>query len=305
MIQAGAHQVAAQAIFFTHHRHFGQVFIEGQLRGVLDEIRNAKQHAQRQIHQVFTQGFRPDHPAHPPAAHGVGFRQTVDGRGAFGHARQTRRADVLALEQQLAVDLVADQPQVMTNAQCGQGFPGHQWQAGAGWVVWTIEQQGAGLRCDQCRDIRRVDAKTILRTHWHRHHFRPAGAEHAFVGDVHRFGNQHFVARVEQALHHRIHRALRAGEDDHMLGIHHLPAALVMASGDTAAQTLAATHRRVVRVAGQQTINGRVDDGYWRVEIRVANRQQQDIDTLLAQLKRSIVNLPGRRSVTGDSLGQG
>ncbi|MNU80881.1 hypothetical protein D3C71_705280 [compost metagenome] len=90
-----------------------------------------------------------------------------------------------------------------------------------------------------------------------------------------------------------------------MLGIHHLPAALVMASGDAAAQALAATHRRVVRVAGQQTINGRVDDGYWRVEIRVANRQQQDIDTLLAQLKRSIVNLPGRRSVTGDSLGQG
>ncbi|MCY1375823.1 hypothetical protein D9M69_632660 [compost metagenome] len=76
-------------------------------------------------------------------------------------------------------------------------------------------------------------------------------------------------------------------------------------AGDAVAQALAAAHRRVVRVAGQQTANRGLDDGLWGVEIRVADRQQQDIDTLLAQRQRSIVNPPGCRSVTGDSLGQG
>ncbi|MCY1251342.1 hypothetical protein D9M72_650960 [compost metagenome] len=90
-----------------------------------------------------------------------------------------------------------------------------------------------------------------------------------------------------------------------MLRIHGLAATPAMMAGDAVAQALAAAHRRVVRVAGQQTANRGLHDGLWGVEIRVTDRQQQDIDTLLAQRQRSIVNLPGRRSVTGDSLGQG
>ena len=63
-----AQQVATLAIFVAHQCHLRQVGIKGQLRGVLDEIRNAEQHAQRQVDQVFTQGLWPDRPAHPPTA---------------------------------------------------------------------------------------------------------------------------------------------------------------------------------------------------------------------------------------------
>ncbi|MNR52671.1 hypothetical protein D3C85_1725530 [compost metagenome] len=90
-----------------------------------------------------------------------------------------------------------------------------------------------------------------------------------------------------------------------MVGVHFLAAAPLMTTGDAAAQCASAAYIRVMGVTGQQAIDGGVNDGQRRVEIRIADRQQQHIDALLAQFQRSIVNLPGCRSVTGDSLGQG
>ena len=57
----------------------------------------------------------------------------------------------------------------------------------------------------------------------------------------------------------------------------------------------------------------RVDDAGWKSlgeggEERLEEENadlRADVDALFAQVQRSIVNLPGRRTVTGDSLGQG
>ncbi|MCY1376571.1 hypothetical protein D9M69_640720 [compost metagenome] len=90
-----------------------------------------------------------------------------------------------------------------------------------------------------------------------------------------------------------------------MFAIHHLATALPMPAGNAVAQPTTAAHFRIVRITGQQAGDGGLDNGLRRIEVGVANGQQQDVDALFAQVQRSIVNLPGRRTVTGDSLGQG
>ena len=64
--------------------------------GLLHEPRQAVEHAQGEVFQVFGELARGHHPAQAPAAHGMGLGQAVERRGALGHARQARRADVLA-----------------------------------------------------------------------------------------------------------------------------------------------------------------------------------------------------------------
>ncbi|MNH22149.1 hypothetical protein D3C79_819920 [compost metagenome] len=179
---------------------------------------------------------------------------------------------MLALKQQLAVHLIGDQPQVVVDAQLRQALPGSLGQARAGGVVRTVEQQGARACGDQPGDIVGVDPKALLRVHRHRYHPRGAGAEHGLIGDVHRLGDDDFVTRVEQALGHAIQRALRTGQHHDFQRVDRLPTAAGVVSGDGAAQSLAPAHVGIMGMAGTQAVDGGVDDGLWRIEIRVTDR---------------------------------
>lgn len=212
---------------------------------------------------------------------------------------------LLALVKQIAVDLVADQPQIVTHAQRRQRLPDQQGKARAGRIIGTVEQHRAGLRRDPRGDIGGVNAKAVFRSYRYRHHRRAARAEHPLVGHVHWLGDDHLVTRIQQALSDRIHRALRAGQHDHVLGIHHLTAAPLVASGDQLAQRQSATHFGIMRIASQQAVDGAVNDRQRRVEIRITHAQQQNVDSLGAQRQRAVMNLPGRCPLPGDALGQG
>ncbi|MNL32673.1 hypothetical protein D3C87_1545380 [compost metagenome] len=195
------------------------------------------------------QGWRRHHPADTPAGHGVGFRQAVEGRGALGHARQARRADVFAFEQQFAVDLIGNQPQVVADAQLSQGGPGAARQTRAGRVVRAVQCQRPGARSDARGDIFGQHAKAVFRAYGHRHHHGTASTEYRFVGDVHGLGDDHFVTRIEYALGHAEQRTLRPGQYGDLIGRNALAAALLMTPGDGFTQGTLAAHLGIVRVA--------------------------------------------------------
>ena len=126
--KAAADRVAAAAEPLAHAGHLGE--LAGQRHGgrVLDERRQAVEHAQRQVGHVARELGRADQPADAPAGHGVRLGQAGDGDGALGHAGQGGRGHVLALVEQRGVDLVGDQPEVVAPAQLGHGLelgPGH------------------------------------------------------------------------------------------------------------------------------------------------------------------------------------
>ncbi|MNH04300.1 hypothetical protein D3C79_635910 [compost metagenome] len=234
----------------------------------------------------------------------MGLGQAVDRRRALGHARQAAGADVLAVVQQLAVDLIGDQPQVMGNAQLGQRLPGSARQAGAGGVVRAVQGQGAGLAGDARGDIFGLDPEAVLRAHRHRDHRGATGAEHRLIGDVHGLGDNHFVAGVEHALGHAEQRTLGPGQHRHLIGGGRLAAALLMPAGNGLAQGQLAAYVGVMGVAVLQAVDGGLDDRRRGVEIRVANRQQQHVFAFFQQFQGAVVDVPGSGAVTGDTLGQ-
>ncbi|MNP77692.1 hypothetical protein D3C76_1751640 [compost metagenome] len=59
-----------------------------------------------------------------------------------------------------------------------------------------------------------------------------------------------------------------------------------------------------MRVSGTQTVHGSLDNRLRGIEIRVADRQQENLAPLLAQFQRAVVDVPGSSTVTGDTLGE-
>ncbi|MCY1373764.1 hypothetical protein D9M69_610580 [compost metagenome] len=77
-----------------------------------------------------------------------------------------------------------------------------------------------------------------------------------------------------------------------------------MPGGDPLAQGELAAHIGIVGVAIEQAVDGGLDYGLRGVEIRVADRQQQDVFASRLALQGTVVDVPGRRAVAGDALGQ-
>ncbi|MNF78067.1 hypothetical protein D3C84_602300 [compost metagenome] len=144
----------------------------------------------------------------------------------------------------------------------------------------------------------------MLGTHRHRYHLRCAGTEHCLVGDIHRLGDDDLVTGIEQALGHAIQGTLRAGQHHHLLRIDPLTTLTRLLAGNGLAQAKTATHIGVVRVTGTQTVYGSLDNRLRGIEIRVADRQQENFAPLPLQLQRAVVDVPGSSTVTGDTLGE-
>ncbi|MCY1453590.1 hypothetical protein D9M71_705960 [compost metagenome] len=99
-------------------------------------------------------------------------------------------------------------------------------------------------------------------------------------------------------------RALGTRQHRHLIGADHLAATLLVTTGDGLAQSQFAAHVRIVGVAVVQAVDGGLDDRRRGVEVRVADRQQENVLPLRLQFEGAVVNIPGGGAVTGDALGQ-
>ncbi|MNH25763.1 hypothetical protein D3C78_1163180 [compost metagenome] len=89
-----------------------------------------------------------------------------------------------------------------------------------------------------------------------------------------------------------------------MIGADRLATALLVTPGNGLAQGQFAAYVRIVGVAVLQAVDSGLDDGRRGVEIRVADRQQEDVLALRLQFEGAVVNIPGGSAVTGNALGQ-
>ena len=135
----------------------------------------------------------------------------------------------------------------------------------------AIDQQGAGGRGDARGDIGGVDAKGVFRAHRHGHHLGATGTEHRLVGHIHRFGDQHFIPRVENTKGRAKHCALGTCQDRDGVGIDRLAATLPVVVGDGLAQRTVAAYRGVVRMPSAQAGHSGLHHGHRGIEIRVAH----------------------------------
>ncbi len=128
--------------------------------------------------------------------------------------------------------------------------------------------------------------------------------EHRLVGDVRGLGHDHLVARVEDALADRVERRLRAREEDDALGRDldlrersHVP-------GDRCAQRIGAGLRHVAGAPGPQGAHARVDDRARRVDVALADAQDDHVLAALDAPHREVVHRPRVGAGATDTVGQ-
>ncbi|MNE75360.1 hypothetical protein D3C80_1715120 [compost metagenome] len=129
---------------------------------------------------------------------------------------------------------------------------------------------------------------------------RPASAEYSVVSDIHGLGDDHFVPRSKQALADGIQRTLCASEHHHLLDTD----LRATTACNRLAQRKVATHITVVGVAAAKAEDRSFDNGRWRIEVRIAHRQQEDFAPFATQGLCLVVDIPGSSAITGNALGE-
>ena len=106
----------------------------------------------------------------------------------------------------------------------------------AGGVVGRDQHQRLGARRDARLDGRRHERKVIFLVGGHRHRHAATHAHRHVVGREARRGDQHLVARIDQAQHEQHDRLLHAGGDDDLVGAVGQPVVAAQRVGNRLAQ---------------------------------------------------------------------
>ena len=211
---------------------------------------------------------------------------------------------MLPLEDERAVDLVRDEPEIVAPAKLGErlhlGAPDH----GAGGIVGAVDQHRAGPGADGGGDVGGLQAEAAGGIKPDAAHGGAGRADHGFVGHVHGLRHDDLVARVQQAQHRREQGALGAGHDHDVLRPHRLAGQPAMAPGDGGAQGRVADDVGVMGAAVVEGGFGRGDDGRRRVEVGLADREHDDVLAAAPALHRLEMHGPGARTLARDPLGQ-
>ena len=164
---------------------------------------------------------RGDRPADPPASHGVGLRQRVDGDGPLGHPRQGRERDVRALVDDVLVYVVGQGDEVVLAAEVGDQLQLVLAKDLARRVVRRVDDDRPRPRGDRRAKLIGIDRPVRLV----QRDVAGDGSGQDRVGAVvliERLEDDHLVARVEQPEHRRDHPLGRtAGHRDLRLRIDH------------------------------------------------------------------------------------
>ncbi|CAD0217346.1 hypothetical protein AGRHK599_LOCUS4985 [Rhizobium rhizogenes] len=167
-----------------------------------------------------------------------------------------------------------------------------------------VEDEPLGLRRDRLFEIRRLKLEVMLLGG--RNENRRAAAKRHHLGIRHpvRRRDDDFIARVQRRHEGVEQDLLAAGANDRLLpGIFQTVFALEL-GGDRLAQLGDTGHRRVLRFAAVDRVDGGRLDIVGRIEIRLSYIEADHVPALsfkLAKLLRD--NDSGRRLYTGESIG--
>ena len=312
--------VAAQARLSVDARHDGRAALVGGAhlgrrriglaqrgRGrVRDEGRRAEEHAVEQEHEARDERLGHDGPARAPARHGVRLREARDARHALLGALDREHARVRAAsEEERAVDLVGDEPEIVRARELAERRERVCGQAGAGGVVRRRQHDGAGASRDRRLHVGCLELESALRAERDVDRRCACSREDPGVGGVERLRDDDLVAFAEHGDADGEHRGLRAGEEDDATRVHRSPGPGRRAPGDLLAQGGVALRVGVVRAPGAHRGVGGLDDGGRRLEVGIADRQHDHVLAARAPLRGQAMDVPGLVVVSGEAVGEG
>ena len=269
-------RVAPVAVRRRHLRHAVLRARQRRERAVLRDDRGARDDGLLVQGELTGEVRRPHDVAHPPPRHGVRLREREDGDHAL-RAAQGGGRDVPALEDELVVALVRDDPEVVPLRDGQERAQAVGRLDRARRVAGRVDEDGPGARRDErgepvgiqreaVRGLQRVPDGAGVQHVRHRRVVRPAG-----------IGDEQLVPGVEHQEQAREQAAAAAGGDHDLLGVGLDAVAAAHLLGDRLAQRLDARSRGV---AGRAAMGGRcgaVDDVRRRREVGVAADQHQRV----------------------------
>src|SRR3989442_5309565 len=244
--------------------------------GLLRECGRARDRVLLDFHDLPVQGRRGDEPAEPPAGHRVGLREAVHGNSAIEHALQGCGRDVLALVQDLLVDLVAHTREVVVRREVREAAHFGPRIHRASGIRRRVEDDQPGPRGDRlCDRLRRRD-ESVLVCRADRHGLCTRESHHRGVGHPAGIRDERFVPGVEEGHERHEERVLRR-RDDHVLGLRGNPILPLRLLRNRLAQLADSGGGRVLRVAVVERLLRRFDDVCGRREIRLADGQGENL----------------------------
>ena len=136
-------------------------------------------------------------------------------------------------------------------------------------IVGRGEENRPRARGDCGRERRQIDAKTPRRRRRHPHHARAGNLQRGGIARIQGFERDHFIAGTRDTQRGDEQGVLRAGEKNDIVGGHRLAVASAVCRRNRLAQMLPARRRRVVGVAGAQSVR-------WRAPIPAPGCRDQD-----------------------------
>src|SRR5712692_9048206 len=262
--------------------HLAHAILWAAERGLACDLRDRRhtgrvglQYLRDRVHEL----RRPRDIAQAPSGHRVRLGEREHRRDPRVIGRNRRGALPLAVEQDLVVALVAQQPQVVALRNFDQALGDRSWIYRAGWVAWTVDQQQLGARGDEPLERvevgdeptlwrARIEHATRVRPRQHDPRVRPAGV-----------GQQHLVAGLQHRGEHRGYGANTAWRGGDAIGCDANAVHTLQLVDELVAQRDQALRVRVERLAvvdralaGLANVLGRREVGLSDVQLDRARR---------------------------------
>ncbi|OQC66001.1 MAG: hypothetical protein BWX50_01460 [Euryarchaeota archaeon ADurb.Bin009] len=246
------------------------------------------------LHLLHLPDDRPgrDRVAEPPPRHRVGLREPVDGDRPLRHTREGgdryRRLPV----DQFLVDLVGKREYIVVPADIGDQPERVRVQHRAGGVRGGVDHDhpypGADSLEQGIVDLERLGRERVV----------PGKAARytgtGLVGDPGGVEDEHLVAGVQDGLHRLVYGVFCPAGDDHLIRLCRKPVLAGDLLGNRARQLRYAGTRGVMRLSAAESVDTGILDVCRGIEVRLPDREADDIDTFLRHPLCRVRYLDGR-----------
>ena len=217
--QAAVHEVPPLFKGLAHFLHAGLVSVQGGQAGILGDGVGVAGGVALEGGHGGNDGPGPGRVAQPPAGHGVGLAEAADDDGLLKDppAQSSDGDMLLAVVDELFVDLIADYVKLVMDRQVGQHFELVPAPDRAGGVVGGVQHQGLGAGRDGLFNLGAGGHEALLLGGVDPHGHAARHLNHFRIADPAGAGNQHLVAGVEDGLQCAQNDLLGPVADDDLL----------------------------------------------------------------------------------------
>ena len=279
---------------------------DGKGRHVGDEGLVAEEHGLGNRQEAVDKGARADGPPRAEPRSGVGFGDGGHDDGTLGQRGFVQgRGEAGTFENQLLVDLVADDPKVMGAGDFADGEDVFAGQHGAGGVVRGVQEDGTAAVGHARGNVGGLKAEAMFRAQRHGHDRGAGGGHHAFVGGIHRVADKHFVTRPGHGHQHGVKAGLGAGQADDLVGANRPAGAAAVLLGQGGQKAGLAPAIGIAVSAGMHGLGRLGQKVRRRRHVGFADGQRQDLNPGGGHGLGADVDLPLCPAQMGQAVGDG